>query len=84
VKQAERLIQLHREEGLDGYLDPAYCVAALMYNSVGSERGARKYVKLCIEAIELRLGSGAEDLPQWRSMLEDPKGHWSWMRRKRG
>ncbi|KIW72858.1 hypothetical protein PV04_01022 [Phialophora macrospora] len=84
TKQAERLIQIHREEGLDGYLDPAYCLAALMYNSVGSERGAKKYTKLCIEAVELRLGPGAEDLPKWREMLRDVKGHWSWMRRKRG
>ncbi|EXJ64649.1 hypothetical protein A1O7_00987 [Cladophialophora yegresii CBS 114405] len=84
TKQAERLIQIHREEGLNGYLDPAYCLAALVYNSVGSERGAKRYTKLCIEAIELRLGPGAEDLPKWREMLEDVKGHWSWMRRKRG
>jgi hypothetical protein len=84
TKQAERLIQIHREEGLDGYLDPAYCLAALVYNSVGSERGAKKYVNLCIQAIELRLGPGAEDLPKWREMQRDVKGHWSWMRRKRG
>ncbi|ETI28599.1 hypothetical protein G647_01050 [Cladophialophora carrionii CBS 160.54] len=84
TKQAERLIQTHREQGLDGYLDPAYCLAALVYNSVGSERGAKKYTKLCIEAIELRLGPGAEDLPTWREMLVNVKGHWSWMRRKRG
>ncbi|KAJ9608998.1 hypothetical protein H2200_006769 [Cladophialophora chaetospira] len=84
TKQAERLIRIHQQEGLMGYVDPAYCLAALMYNSVGSERGAKKYVKLCIEGIELRLGKGAADLPQWRKMLDSPRGHWSWMRRKQG
>jgi hypothetical protein len=84
VKQAEELIQLHQDAGLEGYLDPAYCIAALMYSSVGSERGAMRYLKLCIEAIELRLGPGAENLPQWREMLQNPRRHWSWLRRKRG
>ena len=83
VKQVEELIRLHRLAGLEGYMDPAYCVAALVFSAVGSQRGVKKYTELCIEAIELRLGSGAEDLPQWRMMLEDPRGHWSWMKRKR-
>ncbi|OAL40158.1 hypothetical protein AYO20_00578 [Fonsecaea nubica] len=84
VKHAERLVQLHRDEGLEGYLDPAYCYAALMYSAVGSLRGAQKYLPLAIEAIELRLGPGAPDLPAWRAMLDDPTRHWSWMVRKRG
>ncbi|KIW78123.1 hypothetical protein Z517_07956 [Fonsecaea pedrosoi CBS 271.37] len=84
VKHAERLVQLHRDEGLEGYLDPAYCYAALMYSAVGSLRGAQKYLALAIEAIELRLGPGAPDLPAWRAMLDDPTRHWSWMVRKRG
>lgn len=84
VKQIERLIRVHEEAGLEGYLDPAFCLAALMYNSVGSSRGAVKYGKLCIEAVELRLGYGAEDLPAWREMLEQPTRHWSWMKRKAG
>ncbi|KIW88631.1 uncharacterized protein Z519_10677 [Cladophialophora bantiana CBS 173.52] len=84
VKHAELLIRLYREEGLDGYLDPAYCYAALMYSAVGSARGARKYTELAIKAIELRLGPGAPDLPAWRDMLDDPTKHWSWMVRKGG
>ena len=84
TNQAERLIRIHREKGLEGYLDPAYCVAALLYSSVGSERGAKKYLKLCVEGIELRLGPGAEDLPKWRDILADPRAHWSWTKRKRG
>ncbi len=82
--QAERLVRIHRDEGLEGYLDPVYCIAALLYSSVGSERGAKKYLRLCIEGIDLRLGSGAEDLLKWREMLADPRAHWSWMKRKRG
>ncbi|KIX06446.1 uncharacterized protein Z518_04422 [Rhinocladiella mackenziei CBS 650.93] len=84
VKQAERLIQTFQDQGLDGYLDPAYCHAALTYNAAGSVRGAKKYVQLAIEAIKLRLGPWAPDLPVWKEMLDNPTGHWSWRRRKRG
>lgn len=83
VKQAERLIQIYQEEGLEGYLDPAYCHAALTYNAVGSVRGAKKYLELAIQAIELRLGPAAPDLATWRDILDDPTAHWSWRRRKR-
>lgn len=82
VKQAERLIQLYKDQGLDGFLDPAYCHAALTYNAVGSVRGAKRYVELALEAIRLRLGDSAPDLPQWKEMLADPTTHWSWRRRK--
>ncbi|KAK5236495.1 hypothetical protein LTR99_007827 [Exophiala xenobiotica] len=85
VAQAERLIQMYQDQGLDGYLDPAYCHAALMYSSVGSVKGARKYVDLAVEAIELRLGSDAnqEDLSVWKEMRRDPSRHWSWKARKK-
>jgi hypothetical protein len=68
VQKAERLVRLHEAEGLHGYMDPAYCLAALLYSSVGSQRGTRKYLDLCIEALELRLGPQQEDLPMWRKM----------------
>jgi len=85
VAQAERLVKLYQDQGLDGYLDPAYCYAALMYSSVGSVKGARKYVDLAVEAIELRLASDAnqEDLRVWKEMRRDPSRHWSWKARKK-
>lgn len=85
VAQAERLIKLYQDQGLDGYLDPAYCHAALMYSSVGSVKGARKYVDLAVDAIELRLGSYADqdDLGVWKEMRRDPSKHWSWKARKK-
>ena len=84
TKQAVRLIQLYHAEGLEGYIDPAYCLAALVYSSVGSERGAERYLSLCIEAVEVRLGEGAKEVDAWKDMeREGVRTHWSWMRRKR-
>ncbi|KEF56654.1 uncharacterized protein A1O9_06843 [Exophiala aquamarina CBS 119918] len=82
VKKAERLIKIYQDEGLDGYIDPAYCHAALTYNSVGGLRGAQKYIKLALEANKLRLGPTASDLGACNGMAENPQGHWSWRMRK--
>lgn len=82
VKKAERLVKVYQDEGLDGYIDPAYCYAALTYNSVGSSRGAQKYIKLALEANKLRLGPTAPDLGACNGMAENPEGHWSWRLRK--
>ncbi|KAL6244653.1 hypothetical protein RBB50_008181 [Rhinocladiella similis] len=97
VAQAERLIGLYESEGLHGYMDPAYCHAALTYGSVGSARGVRKYVDLAVRAIELRLGppggvrhqhqdqdqdQDRSDVEVWKEMARAPERHWSWRRRK--
>ncbi|KIW15481.1 hypothetical protein PV08_05527 [Exophiala spinifera] len=82
VSHAERLVSLYVQEGLQGYMDPAYCHAALVYGSVGSARGVKKYVDLAVRAIELRLGPDNEDIKVWKEMAAAPEKHWSWRRRK--
>lgn len=82
VKQAERLVQLYKQDGLDAYLDVPYALAALTYSGAGSLRGATKYIELVLEAIEIRLGPDAPELQEWRDMLANPTAHASWMKRK--
>lgn len=82
VKKAEKLVKTYQTLGLHGYIDPAYCHAALMYSSVGSLRGAQKYIDLATEANRLRLGPTASDLGACNNMASHLQGHWSWRRRK--
>lgn len=82
IKKAEKLIKLYQDLGLEGFMDPAYCHAALMYNSVGSLRGAKKYIDLAIKANKHRLGPTAADLGACNNMVENLQSHWSWRRRK--
>ncbi|KIW63860.1 hypothetical protein PV04_08832 [Phialophora macrospora] len=85
VKKAEMLIRLYKEEGLDAFLDDAYGHAALMYNSVGSARGAKKYAKLAAEASWLKYGFesvGQDKVREWEAIARDPTRHGSWRRRK--
>jgi hypothetical protein len=79
------LVNLYKEEGLDAFLDDAYGHAALMYNSVGSARGAAKYANLAAEASWLKYGFdgvGMQKVQEWKGIARDPKGHGSWRRRK--
>lgn len=82
VKQAETLIRIYKEEGLDGFLDTAYAYAALTYNAVGSVRGTKKYAKLTAEAVALKYGPSASDLVMWKELETNPHSHSSWRRRK--
>ena len=82
VKKAERLVKIYEDEGLHGYIDPAYCHAALTYNAVGGLRGAQKYIKLALEANKLRLGPTASDLGACNGLADNPENHWSWRLRK--
>lgn len=78
------LIDLYKAEGLDAFLDDAYGHAALMYNSVGSARGAKKYAKLAAEASWLKYGyDGGEKTREWEAIAADPMGHGSWRRRSK-
>ncbi|KIW72320.1 hypothetical protein PV04_00523 [Phialophora macrospora] len=85
VKKAEKLVDLYKAEGLDGFLDSAYGYAALAYNSVGSTRGAMKYAKLAAEATRLKYGfdegAGMDKVREWESIARDPMGHPSWRSR---
>lgn len=84
VKEAETLVQLYKQVGLDAFLDTAYGYAALTYNAVGSVRGATKYAKLAGEAAGLKYGPSAADIQVWEALERYPQGHLSWRRRKTG
>ena len=81
INDAEELISLYKDEGLDGFLDVPYGHATLMYNAAGDEEGARKYARLARDAVGLKEGEGQGDWNFWTRMEGAPKKHWSWKRR---
>jgi len=82
-EKAERLVNLYKQDGLDGFLDAAYGYAALTYNAVGDAEQARQYAGLAAESVIMRYGRAAIDLGMWKEVEEWPEGHWSWMWRRR-
>ncbi|KAF1915285.1 hypothetical protein BDU57DRAFT_588186 [Ampelomyces quisqualis] len=81
-EMAEQLLQLHREEGLEGFMDVAYGFAALAYSAVGDETGAVKYAEKAKEAILMKDGMWSANLRIWEELLMNVKAHWSWRRRE--
>lgn len=78
---AEQLLQLHRDEGLEGFMDVAYGFAALAYGAVGYEVDAIKYAEKAKEAILMKDGMWSANLRIWEDLLGNVKAHWSWRRR---
>lgn len=81
-KVAEKLLQLYRKEGLEGFLDIPYGFAALAYNAVGDTKKAVKYAELAKELILMKDGPWTPNLQIWEEMLRGPKDHWSYKRRR--
>jgi hypothetical protein len=78
---AEQLLRIHRDQGLEGFMDVAYGFAALAWNAVGDVGKAVFYAEKAQEAILMKDGRWAPNLRIWREMLGDPEGHWSFGRR---
>ena len=78
---AEKLLQMYRDEGLDGFVDIPYGFAALSYNAVGEVEEAKKYASLARESVLLKDGKSAGSLGIWREIMEDAEKHWSYRRR---
>lgn len=78
---AERIIELYRSEGLDGFLDIPYGFAALAYNAIGDCKRAENYAKLAQEAILLKDGPWTRNMDIWTELLREPEKHWSYKRR---
>lgn len=78
---ADELLQIHRDEGLEGFMDVAYGFAALAYNAVGDVDMGRMYAGKAKEAILRKDGRWAPNLRIWNAVLEDAEGHWSFRRR---
>lgn len=82
-KLAEKMLQLFRKEGLEGFLDIPYGFAALAYNAVGDSKKAEKYAQQAREIILLKDGPWTRNMELWNELIMDPKKHWSFQRRRR-
>ncbi|KAL5114689.1 hypothetical protein ACEQ8H_007423 [Pleosporales sp. CAS-2024a] len=78
---AEQNLQLHRDEGLEGFMDIAYGFAALAYSAAGDKAGATSYAQKARQAILMKDGSWSANYRIWEDMLKDVHAHWSWQRR---
>lgn len=78
---AEELMQLHRDEGLEGFMDVAYGFAALAYSAVGNKDEAARYAEKARDAVLMKDGRWSGNLRIWEDMLGGVEGHWSWRRR---
>lgn len=82
-KIAEKMLQLYRKEGLEGFLDIPYGFAALAYNAAGNTKKAVKYAELAQELILMKDGPWTPNYATWTEFLRDPNSHWSFRRRQR-
>lgn len=78
---AERLLQLCRDDGLEGFMDMAYGFAALAWNAAGDSDKAVSYAEKAQEAIMMKDGRWSQNLQIWEELLENPVVHWSYRRR---
>ncbi|KAJ9302063.1 hypothetical protein DTO271G3_929 [Paecilomyces variotii] len=78
---AEKLIELYRQERLEGFLDTAYRHAALTYNAVGNSAQAKKYAQLAADSGAMKDGPEAPNVRGMKELLKHPEKHWSWRRR---
>lgn len=74
-------MEMHRDEGLEGFMDMAYGFAALAYNAAGESKKAVRFAEKAKEAILMKDGKWAPNLQLWNEVLADPKKHWSYRRR---
>lgn len=78
---AEQLIEMYRNEGLEGFLDVPYGFAALAYNSVGDVENARKFAELAKDVVLVKDGVWTPNLDMWDELVRAPERHWSYKRR---
>jgi hypothetical protein len=78
---AKELLELHRDEGLEGFMDVAFGFAALAYSAVGNADRAVMYAEKAREAVLMKDGAWSGNLRIWEEMLGDVGAHWSWKRR---
>lgn len=80
-EMAEELLELYRDDGLEGFMDVAYGFAALAWNAAGDSEKAISYAKEAKEAILMKDGKWVPNLQLWDEIIKDTKGHWSYRRR---
>lgn len=82
-KLAEKMIHIYRKDGLEGFLDVPYGLAALAYNAVGDSRKAEKYANQAAEIMLIKDGPWTPNLQAMVELSKNPKQHWSFNRRQR-
>ena len=80
-KLAEKLLEVYRQEGLEGFMDVPYGFAALAFNAIGDVEKAEEFARSAEELILLKDGEWVPNLQIWKDLSSDPKGHWSFKRR---
>lgn len=79
---AEELLEVYRQEGLEGFMDVPYGFAALAYNAIGDVEKAKEYARSAEELILLKDGEWVPNLQIWKDLSRNPEGHWSFERRR--
>ncbi|KAI1177157.1 hypothetical protein F4777DRAFT_587391 [Nemania sp. FL0916] len=74
---------LHEEENLHAHLGSAYTRAALNSALFGDEERAREYARRAARELAIEKGENSPDAQAMRSLAEDPKGHWTWGKRRK-
>ena len=79
----ELLLSMYAQERMDAsHGGDAYTLAALNYNAFGREQLAVKYALLALEQSLLENGAASPYIRSMLQLLEDPRKHWSWRKRR--
>lgn len=81
---AEKLLSLYEKEGIHAAQGLGHMLAALAYNAEGDTSLARKHARLAVKAGIVAEGEREANEEDMVHLRENPKGHWSYMKRKRG
>lgn len=81
--EAERLLELYREEGLVTRMVEGYYRAAVEYNGAGDSERARRSAERSIEEGEVMEGGIRPFMDNMRALARDPRAHWTWRFRLR-
>ncbi|KAH8889194.1 SET domain-containing protein [Thozetella sp. PMI_491] len=79
---AEHLASLYEQENLWGTLYISYIFAALEYSGAGDDEKATEYARLALEYGIIGLGKKSSDMVEMETLADNPREHWSWLRRR--
>ncbi|KAH8895883.1 SET domain-containing protein [Thozetella sp. PMI_491] len=82
AETGKELVELYEKERLHIYLGHVYTRAALNFALFGEVERASKYAAVAAEAVEREYGREAGDFHSMRMLVEDPRSHWTWGRRR--
>jgi len=80
-QMGEALIDLMKQERLDGSLGVAYRLAAMAYSAIGDRWNAIKHARMSVEYLILDRGFDADEVWAMKQLAEEPEMQWSWKKR---